>query len=43
MYSYFISNQIWQDESMSVDSEPWFALKEGKNPYRKAQVEFKYK
>lgn len=42
-YSYFISNQIWQDEPATIDSEPWFALKEGKNPYRKARCAFNYR
>lgn len=29
-FSYFISNQIWQDETNSIDSSPFFALRDGK-------------
>lgn len=42
-YSYFISNIIWQDKPSSVDSEPWFALPEGKNPYKKASLQFTFR
>lgn len=32
-YSYLVSNIIWQDIAPSIDSDPWFALREGKDPY----------
>lgn len=42
-YSYFISNQIWQDTPMTIDSAPWFALKDGKNPHLMERVAFDYR
>lgn len=36
-FSYFIGNLIWQDSPSSVDSDAWFALREGKAPHRTGQ------